>query len=89
MDLRIFLPQRRRPPSMGNNSKRDIWLIESSASCHMNPHMEWFFEYEKYNGRDVYLGDDSPTNIGRGRVKMKLKHGRIRTIYLKCYTFEI
>ena len=40
--------------------------------------MEWLCEYEKYNGGDVYLGDDSPTIIiGHGRVKIKLKDGRI------------
>ena len=47
----------------------------------MTPHREWFYEYEKYNGGDVYLGDDSPTSIiGRGRVKIKLKDGRIRNL---------
>ena len=66
--------------SMGNHSKHDIWLIDSAASCHMSPHREWFYEYEKYNG-DVYLGDDSPANIiRRGRVKLKLKDGRVRTL---------
>ena len=67
--------------STRNNSKRDIRSIESSASCHMTPNREWLCEYEKYKGGDVYLGDDSPTNIiGRGRVKIKLKDGRIRTL---------
>ena len=29
----------------------------------------------------MYLGDDSPMNIiGRGRIKLKLKDGRIRTL---------
>ena len=47
----------------------------------MNPHMEWFCEYEKYNEGDVYLGDDSPSNIiGCGRFKLKMKDGRIRTL---------
>ena len=45
------------------------------------PHREWLCEYEKYNGGDVYLGDDSPASIvGLGRFKMKLKDGRIRTL---------
>ena len=67
--------------SMGNHSERDIWLIDSGASCHMIPYREWFCEYEKYNGGDVYSRDDSPTSIiGRGRVKLKLKDGRIRTL---------
>ena len=50
-------------------------------SCNMTPHREWLCEYEKYNGGDVYLGDDSPASIiGCGRVKLKLKNGRIRTL---------
>jgi hypothetical protein len=36
----------------------------------MTPHREWFYEYEKYEGGDVFLGDDSTTNIvGQGRVQ--------------------
>ena len=67
--------------STGNPSKRDTWLIDSGASCHMTPNREWFCEYENYNGGDVYFGDDSPASIiGRGRVKLKLKDGRIRTL---------
>jgi hypothetical protein len=47
----------------------------------MTPHREWFCEYEKYDGGDVFLGDDSTTKImGRGRVKLLLKDGRIRTL---------
>ena len=47
----------------------------------MTPHREWFSEYEKYDGGDVFLGDDSTTKImGRGRVKLLLKDGRIRTL---------
>jgi hypothetical protein len=47
----------------------------------MTPHREWFSEYEKYDGGDVFLGDDSTTKIlGRGRVNLLLKDGRIRTL---------
>jgi hypothetical protein len=59
----------------------DVWLIESGASYHMTPHREWLCEYEKYDGGDVFLGDDSTTKImGRGRVKLLLKYGRIITL---------
>ena len=48
----------------------------------MSPHRECFYEYPKYNGGDVYFGDDSPSNIiGCGRIKLKLKDGRIRNIH--------
>jgi hypothetical protein len=47
----------------------------------MTPHRECFSEYEKYDGGDVFLGDDSTTKIlGHGRVKLLLKYGRIRTL---------
>jgi hypothetical protein len=58
-----------------------VWLIESSASYHMTPHREWFCEYEKYYGGDVFLGDDSIAKItGCGRVKLFLKDRSIITL---------
>ena len=46
----------------------------------MTPHMEWFYEYESYNG-NVFLGDDSPKKItGRGRVKLLPNNGGIKTL---------
>jgi hypothetical protein len=48
----------------------------------MTPHREWFSKYEKYDGADVFLGDDSIAKIlGRGRVKLLLNDGRIRTLH--------
>jgi hypothetical protein len=47
----------------------------------MTPHREWFNEYEKYDGGDGFLGDDLTNKImGRGRVKLLLKYGRIFTL---------
>jgi hypothetical protein len=67
--------------SKSTHADHDVWLIESGASYHMTPHREWFFEYEKYDGGDVFLGDDSIEKIlGRGRVKLLLNNGRIRTL---------
>jgi hypothetical protein len=67
--------------STSTHSNHDVWLIDLGASFHMTPHKEWFCEYEKYNGGDVFLGDDSTTKIiGHGRVKLLLKDGRIRTL---------
>eukprot|EP00253_Pinus_taeda_P004563 PITA_04563 len=57
------------------------WLIDSGASFHFTPHREWFCKYEKYNGGDVFLGDDRKARIvGHGKVKLKLKGGRVRTL---------
>jgi hypothetical protein len=67
--------------STGPHADRDVWLIDLGVSYHMTPHREWFFEYEKYDGGDVFLGDDSTSKImGRGRVNLLLKYGRIRTL---------
>jgi hypothetical protein len=47
----------------------------------MTPHREWFCEYERYDGGNVFLGDDSTTKIiGRGKVKLRLIDGRIITL---------
>jgi len=60
---------------------RGVWLIDSGVPYHITPHMEWFYEYEKYDGGDVFLGDDLTTKImGCRRVNLLLKYGRIRTL---------
>jgi len=56
-------------------------LIELGASFRFTPRKEWFDEYEKYDGGDVFLGDDRKDIIIRHRkVKMKLQGGRIITL---------
>jgi hypothetical protein len=68
--------------STSTHADRGVWLIDSGASYHMTPHREWFSGYEKYDGGDAFLGDESTTKIlGRGRVKLLLKDGRIRTLH--------
>jgi hypothetical protein len=66
--------------STGTHADLDVCLIDSGASYHMTPHREWFSEHEKYDGGDVFLGDDSTTKIMGQRVKLLLKDGRIRTL---------
>lgn len=57
------------------------WLIDSGASFHFTPHREWLCEYEKYDGGDVFLGDDRKDRIiGRRKLKSKLQGGRVRTL---------
>eukprot|EP00253_Pinus_taeda_P030219 PITA_30219 len=59
----------------------EAWLIDSGASFHFTAHREWFCENEKYDGGDVFLGDDRKARIvGRGKVKLKLQGGRVRTL---------
>eukprot|EP00253_Pinus_taeda_P005780 PITA_05780 len=67
--------------SSSTHVNHEAWLIDLGASFHFIPHREWFYEYEKYDGGDVFLGDDSKARIvGHGKVKLKLQCGRVRTL---------
>ena len=47
----------------------------------MTPHREWFCEYERYDGGNVFLGDESTTKIIIwGKFKLRLIDGSIRTL---------
>eukprot|EP00253_Pinus_taeda_P015397 PITA_15397 len=67
--------------SSSTHVDHEAWLINSGASLHFTPHRQWFCEYEKYDGGDLFLGDDRKARIiGRGKVKLKLQGGRVRTL---------
>eukprot|EP00253_Pinus_taeda_P003017 PITA_03017 len=67
--------------SSSTHVDHEAWLIDSSASFHFTPHREGFCEYEKYDGGDVFLGDDRKARIvGRGELKLKLQGGTVRTL---------
>ncbi len=67
--------------SSSTHVDHEAWLIDSGASFHFTPPREWFCEYEKYDGSDVFLGDDRKARIiGHGKVKLKLQGGRVRTL---------
>ena len=72
--------------SISTHAHHDVWLINSGASYHMTPHREWFSEYEKYDGGDVFLGDDlTKKNLGHGRVKLMMEGLELS---LGFYTFQ-
>ena len=67
--------------SLSRHVDHEAWLIDSGASFHFIPHRGWFWEYEKYDGGDVFLGDHRKAKIiGRGKVKLKFQSGRVRTL---------
>eukprot|EP00253_Pinus_taeda_P016370 PITA_16370 len=67
--------------SLSTHVDHEARLIDSGASFHFTPHREWFYEYEKYDGGDVFLGDDRNDRIiGCRKVKLKLQDGRVRTL---------
>ena len=49
--------------SSSTHAYLEAWLVDSGASFHMTLHREWFCEYERYDGGNVFLGDDSTTRI--------------------------
>jgi hypothetical protein len=67
--------------SSGTHADHEARLVDSGTSFHMTPHREWLCEYERYDGGNVFLGDDSTNRIiGREKVKLRLIDGRIRTL---------
>jgi len=67
--------------SLRTHAYHEAWLVDSSASFHTTPHREWLCEYERYDGGNVFLGDELKTRIiGQGRVKLRLIDGRIGTL---------
>jgi hypothetical protein len=49
--------------SSSTHVDHDVWIIDLGDSFHMTLHREWFCEYEKYNGGDIFLGDDLTSEI--------------------------
>jgi hypothetical protein len=59
--------------SSSTHAYHEEWLVDSSASFHMTPHREWFYESKRYDGGNVFLGDESTTKIiVRGKFKLRL-----------------
>jgi hypothetical protein len=49
--------------SSSTHADHEVWLVDSGASFHMTPHREWFCDYERYDGGNVFLADDSTNRI--------------------------
>ena len=49
--------------SLSTHANHEAWLVDSGASFQMTPRREWFYEYERYDGGNVFLGDESATRI--------------------------
>jgi len=67
--------------SSNTHENHEAWLVNLGASFHMTPHREWFCEYERYDGGDVFLGYELIAKIvGQGNIKLKLMYDLIRTL---------
>ena len=60
--------------SSRTHADHEVWLVDPGASFHMTPHREWFYEYERYDGGDVFLGDE-PNQNHRMRKSQVESHG--------------
>ena len=50
---------------------RDVWLIDSGASSHQSPNLEWFEDYRAIPERKVVLGDGRAVKaVGFGSVNL-------------------
>jgi hypothetical protein len=49
--------------SLSTHADHEAWLVDLGTSFHMTPHREWCCEYERYDGGDVFLGDESIAKI--------------------------
>jgi hypothetical protein len=47
--------------SSSTHADHEAWFVDSGASFHMTPHREWFNKYARYDGGNVFLGNDSKT----------------------------
>jgi len=67
--------------SSGTHVNHEAWMLDSGASFHFTPYREWFCEYEKYDGGDVFLKNDRKARvIGRKKVKLNLQGRRVITL---------
>jgi hypothetical protein len=49
--------------SSSTHADHEAWLFDSGASFHMTPSREWFCEYDRYDGGDIFLGGGSTSKI--------------------------
>jgi hypothetical protein len=45
------------------HANHEAWLVKLGASFHMTSHRGCFCEYERYDGGNVFLGDESTNKI--------------------------
>jgi hypothetical protein len=44
--------------SSSTHANNEAWLVDLGPFFHMTLHREWFYEYERYDGGNVFLGDE-------------------------------
>nr|GEX00313.1 retrovirus-related Pol polyprotein from transposon TNT 1-94 [Tanacetum cinerariifolium] len=58
-----------------------VWIMDSGCSFHMIPSRDWFVTYKEFNGRHVFMGNDSPCNvIGIITIRIRMHDGVVTTL---------
>ncbi|GJY83827.1 putative polyprotein [Tanacetum coccineum] len=58
-----------------------VWIMDFACSFHMSPNRDWFVTYEEFDGRHVFMGNDSPCKIvSIGTIRIKIHDGVVRTL---------
>ena len=59
-----------------------MWLLDSSATFHVTPNLEWFSNYAAKTSDTVRLGNRQEGKItGTGQVPIQLPNGNTITLY--------
>jgi len=59
-------------------SEDSEWMLDTEATYHVCPNMNWFSSFEKLDGCSVIMGDNRPYNMeGIGTVQIKTFDGMV------------
>src|SRR5262249_30069268 len=68
--------------------KRDMWIVDSSATDHLSHRKDWMLEYKEIDPVDITTSDGSKVQaIGIGKVELLMKVGNKK--YMPCYIHEV
>ncbi|GJT27716.1 retrovirus-related pol polyprotein from transposon TNT 1-94 [Tanacetum coccineum] len=66
------------------------WIVDSSGSFHMTPRRDFLFDFKKFNGGTVLLGNNRACAImGIGKVRVQMKDGSSFLLENVCYIPEL
>lgn len=62
----------------GKTHSKNVWVLDTGASYHMCPRMEWFSEYENVIDGKIKMANDFSCDIaGIGSIKLRTHDGRV------------
>jgi len=65
-------------------------MLDTGATYHVCPNMNWFSSFEKLDGCSVTMGDHRPCNMeGIGTVQIKMFDGMVRELKKVRYVPQV